>query len=119
MLSAQGIHGYLDPRNDPGYYEIPDNLCEKQRDKTKKETGDEFTSCKFVNPDLARHSGLDISKALAVSSDAYFYEIAANYDLRNDFNSETIQAAATQFGFGHDTGSGLRGEAPGRPLPES
>ncbi|MEO5837231.1 MAG: penicillin-binding transpeptidase domain-containing protein [Acidimicrobiales bacterium] len=113
MLSAQGIGGYLDPKDDPGYYEIPDNLCEKQRDKTKKETGDEFTSCRFINPDLARHQGLDVSRALAVSSDAYFYEIAANYDLRNDFDSETIQAAAEKFGFGHDTGSGLRGEAPG------
>lgn len=113
ILSSQGIGGYLDPKDDPGYYEIPSNLCEKQRDKTKKETGDEYTSCRFINPDLAKHQGLDISKALAVSSDAYFYEIAANYDLRNDFDSETIQLAAQQFGFGHDTGSGLPGEAQG------
>ena len=113
MLSSQGIGGYLDPKDDPGYYQIPDNLCEKQRDKTKKETGDEFTTCRFINPDLARHKGLDISRALAVSSDAYFYEIAANYDLRSDFDSETIQLAAQQFGFGHDTGSGLPFEAQG------
>ena len=113
MLSAQGIGGYLDPKDDPGYYQIPDQQCEVHRDKTKKETGDDFTTCIFVNPDRARHQGLDISRALAVSSDAYFYEIAANYDLRSDFDSETIQMAAEQFGFGRDTGSGLRGEAQG------
>ncbi|MEO8695508.1 MAG: penicillin-binding transpeptidase domain-containing protein [Acidimicrobiales bacterium] len=113
MLSSQGIGGYLDPKDDPGFYQIPADLCKVQRDETKKETGDEFTSCKFINPDLARHQGLDISKALAVSSDAYFYEIAANYDLRKDFDSETIQMMAEKFGFGHDTGSGLRGEAQG------
>ena len=113
MLSAQGIGGYLDPKDDPGYYQIPDDLCEKNRDKSKVETGDEFTTCRFVNPDLARHQGLDVSKALAVSSDAYFYEIAANYDLRSDFDSETIQMVASQWGFGKDTGSGLPNEAAG------
>ena len=114
MLSAQGIGGYLDPKSDPGYYEIPKELCEKNRDETKKETGDDdFTTCKFINPDLARHEGLDISRALAVSSDAYFYEIAANYDLRNDFDSETIQKTASDWGFGRDTLSGLPGEASG------
>jgi penicillin-binding protein 2 len=113
MLSAQGIGGYLDPKDDPGYYEIPPELCEKTRDRTKQETGDEYTSCKFINPDLAQHPGLDISKAIAVSSDAYFYEIAANYDLRNDFDSETIQMAAEKFGFGKDTRSGLPSELSG------
>ena len=113
MLSSQGIGGYLDPKDDPGYYQIPDDLCKEQRDQTKKQTGQDFTSCRFVNPDLAKHSGLDITKALAVSSDAYFYEIAANYDLRKDFDSDTIQIAAQQFGFGHDTGSGLPGEQQG------
>ena len=48
-----------------------------------------------------------------MSSDAYFYEIAANYDLRKDFDSETIQMAAVQFGFGRDTSSGLPGELHG------
>ncbi|TML16613.1 MAG: hypothetical protein E6G39_05485 [Actinobacteria bacterium] len=113
MLSSAGIGGYLDPKDDPGYYQIPDDLCKEQRDQTKKQTGQDFTTCRFVNPDLARHKGLDITRALAVSSDAYFYEIGANYDLRKDFDSDTIQIAAEQFGFGRDTGSGLPGEAQG------
>jgi penicillin-binding protein 2 len=113
MLSAQGIGGYLDPKDDPGYYEIPPELCEKNRDRSKVVTGDDYTTCRFINPDLARHPDVDVTKALAVSSDAYFYEIAANYDLRSDFDSETIQKAAQQWGFGDDTGSGLPSELPG------
>jgi penicillin-binding protein 2 len=113
MLSSQGIGGYLDPKDDPGYYTIPEDLCKVQRDETKKETGDEFTSCTFINPDLAKHPGLDVTRALAVSSDAYFYEIAAMYDLRKDFDSNTIQMAAEAFGFGRTTGSGLPGEFAG------
>ena len=58
--------------------------------------------------------------ALTYSSDVYFYNLAASFDILPGFDLESVQVAAKSFGYGSRTGVTLAGEGSGRiPTPAS
>jgi penicillin-binding protein 2 len=59
------------------------------------------------------HGRVDVSRAIIVSCDIYFYQLAAKMGIRN------MGSILSQFGFGNLTGVDLEGELPGNvPSPE-
>ena len=46
---------------------------------------------------------VDLRQAITLSSDVYFYNLAANFD-RLQFDRDSVQQAALEFGFGSPTG---------------
>jgi len=78
----------------------------------------------FQNAGRKAHGVVNLPQALTVSSDVYFYNLGLQYwrvfGRGNESNADLaqpqygIQRAATQFGFGATTGSGIPGEAKGR-----
>lgn len=71
----------------------------------------------FTNDNSAVYGRVDLSRALTVSSDVYFYMIGGDLFYRQRHGlpgGEAIQDTARQLGFGKVTGIGLPNEASGR-----
>ncbi len=64
---------------------------------------------KYQNAKNAKFGSLDMSDALKVSSDIFFFRLGAAADSKGDL----IQRWARRFGFGHKTGIDLPGESAG------
>lgn len=78
-------------------------------DPTKKST--------FV--DWKAHGAVDMRRAIAVSSNVYFYEIGGGYQGQKGLGITNINKYADLFGFGQKTGVNLESEAVGVvPSPE-
>jgi len=92
--------------NDPGVYTIENCKGEK---------------CDVRNAGSTPHGTVNMSSALTVSSDVYFYKLADKFwNLTGQYGQTPIQDAAAQFGLGAKTGIPLSGENPGRlPTPAS
>ncbi len=79
--------------------------------------------CEYNSPTCKLHNSegdggfgdIDISTALTVSSDDFFYNLGAQfYDDRGTYGQTPIQDQAAQYGLGELTGIDLPGEAQGR-----
>jgi penicillin-binding protein 2 len=69
------------------------------------------------NAGNASYGALNITKALQVSSDVFFYQLGA--DLGNSCGGLQLQKWASKLGIGHKTGIDLPGELPGfLPTPD-
>lgn len=103
-----GPRGFLDVNEftlDGGFYRIP---------------GCETDDCVFQNAGREEFGDVDLRRAIAVSSDVYFYQLAHQFDARRGFSATGIQEGARKFGLGSSTGVALPFESPGRmPDPES
>jgi penicillin-binding protein 2 len=65
--------------------------------------------------DNANGAAYNVSSALTVSSDAFFYQIGAEYwDAKSQYGNDPIQTTAAQYGFGQPTGIDIPNEAIGR-----
>ena len=100
--------GFLAPGNDTyndrGTYTIPN--CKGGK-------------CGFSNAGGSRYGTVDLSRAITVSSDVYFYWIGDQlWQRRAQFGDQAIQDVAATYGIGSTTGIALAGEAGGRlPTP--
>ena len=77
--------------------------------------------CRFQNAGATRFGRVDLSRAIAVSSDVYFYKLGADMWVRREALGEnTMQDTALALGFGSRTGIALPSESAGRvPTPET
>ena len=77
--------------------------------------------CRFQNAGATRFGLVDLRRALAVSSDVYFYRLGADlWVQRRQLGENAIQDTARKFGFGAQTGVALPQERAGRvPTPET
>ena len=77
--------------------------------------------CRFQNAGANRYGTVDLARAIAVSSDVYFYRLGAELWVRRDQLGESaLQDTALQLGFGAQTGVALPSESDGRvPTPAS
>lgn len=74
---------------------------------------------KTVFKDWKAHGPVNLRKALAVSSDVYFYVVGGGFEGRTGLGIREIDRYARMFGFGQATGIELEGEAEGViPSPE-
>ncbi|MGI9621885.1 MAG: penicillin-binding protein 2 [Acidimicrobiales bacterium] len=104
LIGSRGILGVGTPYLDEGTYRIP---------------GCPTDDCLFRNAGSEPLGSVDLELALTLSSDVYFYNLAANFD-RLNFDRDSVQQAAGLFGFGQPTGITLPAEASGRlPTPAS
>ena len=89
--------------NDTGVYTLSTESV------SKKNCDSGFFKCKFKNATCAgtgqpcRYGSVNVTDALAVSSDTFFYRIGENIMLRND-NKPVLQDEVRKFGFGSDSG---------------
>ncbi len=67
--------------------------------------------------DWKAHGAVDMRKALAVSSDVYFYEIGGGFQSQKGLGAERIKKYLQLFGFGEPTGIDIPGEKSGN-LPD-
>jgi penicillin-binding protein 2 len=72
-----------------------------------------FPDKKSVFNDWKAHGWVDMRKALAVSSDVYFYEIGGGFESQKGIGIKKIEEYAKMFGFDSETGIDLVGEASG------
>jgi penicillin-binding protein 2 len=98
----------VDPRssvNDTGRYQV--RPCAGDR-------------CVFRNANEEAHGVVNMSKAITVSSDVYFYKLGDDFwKGRNTYGLHAIQDTATALGLGKKPGIGLLSEHAGRvPTPE-
>ncbi|HZA77790.1 MAG TPA: penicillin-binding protein 2 [Acidimicrobiales bacterium] len=71
--------------------------------------------CYRSNAGGAAHGAVNISEALTVSSDAFFYNVGAQFWLQRErFGDEGLQGYLAPWGVGEETGVALTGERPGR-----
>ena len=85
-------------------------------DEGRLKIGDRF----FRNAGSRAWGRVDLTRALAVSSDVYFYHLGYRFWTEREQWGDGIQAAARLLGFGAKTGINLPSEAIGRvPTPES
>jgi penicillin-binding protein 2 len=71
--------------------------------------------CYRSNAGGAAYGSVNISEALTVSSDAFFYNVGAQFWLQRErFGEEGLQNLLMQWGLGADTGVALTGERSGR-----
>ena len=105
LIGSRGILGIDDPFYDEGIFTIPN--CEGG-------------TCQFQNAGEAAYGDVDLKLALTYSSDVYFYNLAASFDILPGFDLESVQVAARAFGYGSRTGVTLASEGSGRiPTPAS
>jgi penicillin-binding protein 2 len=105
LIGSRGILGIDDPFYDEGVFLIPN--CEGG-------------TCRFQNAGEAAYGDVDLRLALTYSSDVYFYNLAASFDILPGFDLESVQVAATSFGYGSRSGVTLASEGSGRiPTPAS
>ena len=105
LIGSRGILSVNDSFYDEGVFLIPS--CEGG-------------TCRFQNAGEAAYGDVDLRLALTYSSDVYFYNLAASFDILPGFDLESVQVAAKSFGYGSRTGVTLAGEGSGRiPTPAS
>ncbi len=110
LFTAAGAldSGFLRPGND-SYYDRG----------SYKVGGCKAGKCEFRNSGGAKYGAVNVSKALTVSSDVFFYWLGDQlWQQRGTYGDTPIQDAATSFGLGQKTGIALPGEGKGRvPSP--
>jgi penicillin-binding protein 2 len=75
---------------------------------------------KYQNALGKSYGTLNLSKAITVSSDVFFYNLGSRFWESRKSLGNAMQDTATQFGLGTKEGVGIAGEQPGRiPTPES
>ncbi|MEM9711440.1 MAG: penicillin-binding protein 2, partial [Actinomycetota bacterium] len=96
------------PIYDPGFYEL--DPCEGEK-------------CRWTNAGDAVYNMVDLNRSLVVSSDVYYYSMAA--DIQRDLpegEDEIIQEVSREFGFGSETNIQLpferAGQVPDRELKQ-
>ncbi|MBU97904.1 MAG: penicillin-binding protein 2 [Acidimicrobiaceae bacterium] len=105
LIGSRGILGIDSMFYDEGIFTIPN--CEGG-------------TCQFQNAGEAKYGDVDLRLALTYSSDVYFYNLAASFDILPGFDLESVQVAARSFGYGVRTGVTLANEGSGRiPTPAS
>lgn len=78
-----------------------------------------FPDKRTVFPDWKAHGWVDMRRALAVSSDVYFYEVGGGFEDIKGLGIEKIGEYSRMFGLGEKTGVDLEGEEVGLiPSPE-
>ena len=78
-----------------------------------------FPDKKSVFNDHGTFGNVDMRKALAVSSDVYFYEIGGGFESQKGLGIANIDKYSRMFGIGENTGINLGGEKDGTiPTPE-
>lgn len=93
-----------DTYNDTGVYLFSDS-CDI----------DVESNCWAQNAGRTAHGAVDLTRALTVSSDTYFYKLGHESWLRREqVGEEAMQEQMRLFGLGERTGVPLPGEAPGR-----
>lgn len=103
VTAAAGLErGLITPStvvDDRGFYIIPECVGK----------------CRFQNAGATKYGPVALTRALAVSSDVYFYKLGADMWVRRDELGESaIQDTAKALGFGKQTGIPLSGESAGR-----
>lgn len=68
---------------------------------------------KSVFTDWKAHGAVDMRRAIAVSSNVYFYEIGGGYKGQKGLGISAIEKYATMFGFGTSTGIDLESDSRG------
>jgi len=87
--------------HDPGTYTIPGDCTGR--------------GCIRRNAGSRAYGAVDMRRALAVSSDVYFYDLGAKlWQLRAQYGEDAIQRSAALLGFGQQTGVPLPSESKGR-----
>ena len=105
LIGSRGILGIDSMFYDEGKFSIPN--CEGG-------------TCEFQNAGEAAYGDVDLRLALTYSSDVYFYNLAASFDILPGFDLESVQVAARSFGYGVRTGVTIANEGSGRiPTPAS
>ena len=74
--------------------------------------------CVFRNAGGRAYGRVNLSRALTVSSDAFFYDLGANFWFQGGANAQAIQTVARDMGMGARTGIPLSGEMKGR-IPDA
>lgn len=78
-----------------------------------------FPDRKTVFKDHGSFGNVDIRKAIAISSDVYFYEIGGGFESQKGLGILNIDKYAKLFGIGEKTGVNINGEKEGTiPTPE-
>jgi len=78
------------------------------------------TTCLFRNAGSQRYGRINLARAITVSSDAYFYNLGAEFWFQRDRFGDGMQEVARDLGLGRRTGVELAGEKQGRvPDPET
>lgn len=72
-----------------------------------------FPDKKSIFSDWKAHGWVDMRRALAVSSDVYFYEIGGGFEEQKGLGIKKIEEYAKKFGFNSKTGIDLNGETSG------
>jgi len=101
-----GPRGFLDVGEfieDKGFWRIPN--CESD-------------DCYFQNARREPFGDVNLPRALTVSSDVFYYQLAYQFDVRSGFPARGIQDAAAEFGFGRVTGVQLPEDSAGL-VPDS
>lgn len=96
-----GPRGFLDVGEyieDKGFWRIPD--CESD-------------DCYFQNARKEPFGDVNLPRAITVSSDVFYYQLAYQFDVRSGFPARGIQDAAAEFGFGRVTGIQLPEDSAG------
>jgi penicillin-binding protein 2 len=76
--------------------------------------------CTWRNAGGRSYGRVNLSRALTVSSDVFFYDLGANFWFQGGPNARAMQTVARDLGLGARTGVELRGEMRGRvPDPET
>jgi penicillin-binding protein 2 len=79
--------------------------------------GDCTSGCDLRNAGSTPFGIVNVNRALAVSSDVFFYDLGARFWFqRGQYGEDAIQKQAAQYGFGDRTGIPLPNEADGRLL---
>ena len=97
LIGEGGFLKVQETIEDLGYYTISD--C--------------TTKCEFQNLNREPNGAIDLSLAIAVSSDVYFYQLAEKFEILPEYNSQEIQESARSLGFGGTTGVALPFEKAG------
>jgi penicillin-binding protein 2 len=91
--------------SDPGYYTVP---------------GCKGEQCTFRNAGSQSHGRVNVTRALTVSSDVFFYSLGGRFWTERSAFGDPIQDAAKAFGLGEETGIPLAGELKGWvPTPDN
>jgi penicillin-binding protein 2 len=88
---------------DIGKWTLPADQCNRE----------EPAGCSKSNAGGAKYGAIDLPIALAVSSDAYFYELGAQLWINTETGSNALQTELRNFGFGKRLGIDLPGEQSG------
>ena len=72
-----------------------------------------FPDKESIFKDWKAHGWVDMRKALAVSSDVYFYEVGGGFENQKGIGIKKIEKYAKMFGFDSETGIDLAGEESG------